>query len=60
MLTKKFLALIDNSADGILDLNKAAETLNVSSCRHGAPGALEVVNYMRDFMGSFVASQPAS
>lgn len=33
MLTKKFLGLIDNAADGILDLNKAAETLKVGGMR---------------------------
>ncbi|PNH04900.1 Transcription factor E2F [Tetrabaena socialis] len=33
MLTKKFLTLINNAADGILDLNKAAETLKVQKRR---------------------------
>ncbi|GFR53033.1 hypothetical protein Agub_g15725 [Astrephomene gubernaculifera] len=33
MLTKKFLTLIDDAADGILDLNKAAETLKVQKRR---------------------------
>ncbi|EFJ50317.1 E2F transcription factor family [Volvox carteri f. nagariensis] len=33
MLTKKFLTLIDNATDGVLDLNKAAETLKVQKRR---------------------------
>ncbi|KXZ54938.1 E2F1 protein [Gonium pectorale] len=33
MLTKKFLTLIDNAEDGVLDLNKAAETLKVQKRR---------------------------
>ncbi|KAG2496501.1 hypothetical protein HYH03_005326 [Edaphochlamys debaryana] len=33
MLTKKFLSLINNAPDGILDLNKAAETLKVQKRR---------------------------
>ncbi|GIL85466.1 hypothetical protein Vretimale_10605 [Volvox reticuliferus] len=33
MLTKKFLTLIDNATDGVLDLNRAAETLKVQKRR---------------------------
>lgn len=32
LLTKKFLQLLEESPDGVLDLNKAAETLNVRTC----------------------------
>jgi hypothetical protein len=31
LLTKKFIALVAGANDGILDLNRAAEALNVSS-----------------------------
>jgi transcription factor E2F3 len=30
-LTKKFIDLIKQAEDGVLDLNKAADTLNVSA-----------------------------
>ena len=33
LLTKKFVALVEGAPDGVLDLNKAAESLNV----RGAP-----------------------
>lgn len=32
LLTKKFIDLIKQADDGVLDLNKAADTLNVSHC----------------------------
>ena len=31
LLTKKFLALVEAAPDGVLDLNKAAESLSVGS-----------------------------
>lgn len=31
LLTKKFIDLIKQADDGVLDLNKAADTLNVSA-----------------------------
>lgn len=32
LLTKKFINLIKHAEDGMLDLNKAAETLEVVTC----------------------------
>lgn len=32
LLTKKFVGLVEAAPDGVLDLNKAAEALNVRSC----------------------------
>lgn len=31
LLTKKFVALVESAPDGVLDLNKAAESLQASS-----------------------------
>lgn len=31
LLTKKFVALVESAPDGVLDLNKAAESLQVSA-----------------------------
>lgn len=33
LLTKKFVALVEGAPDGVLDLNKAAESLNVRRAR---------------------------
>lgn len=40
LLTKKFINLLKHAQDGILDLNKAAETLEVSF------GFLQITSYM--------------
>ena len=32
LLTKKFVALVESAPDGVLDLNKAAESLQVLPC----------------------------
>lgn len=37
LLTKKFIDLIKQAEDGVLDLNKAADTLNVSARPSGPP-----------------------
>jgi hypothetical protein len=34
LLTKKFINLLKQAPDGILDLNNAAETLEVTDCFH--------------------------
>ena len=34
LLTKKFINLLKQAEDGVLDLNNAAETLEVTLCYH--------------------------
>lgn len=56
MLTKKFISLIEESEEGILDLNKAADTLKV--CVWGVGAAVtDLIRCARSAQGD---SPPSS
>ena len=50
LLTKKFVGLVENATNGVLDLNKAADSLQVPPCLPAlccGPGRSEPLSHLR-------------